>query len=137
MATETTERLTGDGLLEEAADAASYCDDGATAGAILDRGKRAAAALALLPEGWYVVRGSRRDFLRAREGEPARWEVEFALYDGDDERDIARPSVRFSSRAGEYYVHGGPQRGHFEADEATARAVVLLLAAVECERRNA
>lgn len=130
---EDAARMTPDAVLEAAAEDASYCDDQASAQAALDRGRRMADALSLLPEGWSVYRSARRDVLRERGG-GTMWEVTFELRDADGD-ECGRPRV--DSRDGEYIVHGGPQRGHFDADEARGRAAVLILAAIECEHRNA
>lgn len=84
----------------------------------------------LLPEGWRIVRDESNASSRISP------EVRFQVLgpEGDVEAD---PSVRWWRSGGEWYVHPGSTTNRIEPDESRARAVGLLMAADEADRRNA
>lgn len=86
-------------------------------------------ALLHLPYGWAVVR-QRREWLGGME-------VAFTLFDPEgDDRTYVR--VHYSpgrgARDGEFYVHPGSTTSRIEPQEARGRAVLMVLAAHECDR---
>lgn len=87
-----------------------------------------AVQLAEMPAGYTVEVGERNMY-----GFMAR-EVQFDVMHCGER--VSDPRVFEDRRAGEWIIMPGTQPSRMDADEARARAVVLLLAAAECEKRN-
>lgn len=90
---------------------------------------------ATIPKGWRIERVEHRDYLGRLGESGAVDEVRFHVIDPADE-ERTRTSARFDSHLGEWVVHPGSTTQHVDPDEARARAVALLAAATEVDRRN-
>lgn len=122
------ETLTAQGLLEEAADDASWADDPAGAERVLARGRAMARIFETLPEGFRVER-TQGGKVRGRD--PG---AEYVLIDGTfrPERVIAKVDRRLIGRQ---YLTWTKLRGG-SIEQAEAMACVLLLAAADAESRR-
>lgn len=86
-------------------------------------------ALLHLPYGWAVIR-QYREWLGGVE-------ATFTLFDsGGDERTYTRAYLSSGRGAhdDEFYVHPGSTTSRIESEEARGRAVLMVLAAHECDR---
>ncbi len=96
-------------------------------------------ALAFLPKGWTVTREVRERLSLDADRTPYT-ETKFRIYDADgDERATPSREYRLPWRdePGVHVVRAGMQVSEMGADEATARAVGLLLAALDCGAHEA
>lgn len=84
-----------------------------------------------VPEGFRIEKDSSREARSIGGGQ-----VDFHLFARDETRPRTTAQAHHSTFYGGWVVRPGSTTSPVQPDEARARALVLLMAADECERRN-